>query len=351
MTLFKNFFHIRHKRNSFGRPLNYFIDPAVNFPGIQQAINFYTANTCLTWQLVNVAGANTDIAFVPGPNCSTEIGLNPNVVPHNIFVAQYCSQNGNMQREIAHALGLFNEDIRPDRDNFVTVLYQNVIPNYFSDFTKNTIAVVGPNAQRYDYGSLMHSNVFFRTKNGRRTLLLTYPKFLETTGQRVSLSFNDLKLINTEFCDPCPVRLPCMFGGYNFETKCNVCTCPAFHRGRRCQKIRRSPARCGNTNLHARSISASFTVRGRRNCFYRIRAGVGFLVKLTINEALLPGGKCWRNKGIEARLLEDKALTGARFCGYIFNEQLKSKANSVIIQYKGAKPYHFMRITYVRVKD
>ncbi|CEF70332.1 Astacin-like metalloendopeptidase [Strongyloides ratti] len=347
----KDFMNLRRKRQILGRAYNYFIDPTVNFPGITQAINFYRTNTCTRWQLVNTITPTTDVAFLPGPNCSSTIGMDPNNLPHVIFVTQSCSQNGNMQREIAHALGLFNEEVRPDRDNFISVLYQNVIPNNFGDFTKNNLNIVGPNAQRYDYGSLMHSDLRFNSRNGRPTLQLKYPKFLETTGQKISLSFNDLKLINTELCNQCPIRLPCRFGGYTYEGKCNACTCPVFHGGRLCQRVRRSRPSCGNTNLHARSVPNSFTIRGIRNCFYKIRAGVGFLVKLTINEALLPGGRCWRNKGIEARVFEDKALSGVRLCGYVFNEVLKSKANGVIIQYKGARPYHFMRITYVRVKD
>jgi len=55
--------------------------------------------------------------------------------------------------EIGHALGLWHEQQRPDRDAFIRVLYQNL--NYYkSQFVKRPIAddVSVP----YDVNSLMH---------------------------------------------------------------------------------------------------------------------------------------------------------------------------------------------------
>lgn len=56
--------------------------------------------------------------------------------------------------EIGHALGFYHEQARPDRDEYVTILSQNINPDKLRNF------LIKPSSKTYstlyDYGSIMH---------------------------------------------------------------------------------------------------------------------------------------------------------------------------------------------------
>lgn len=59
---------------------------------------------------------------------------------------------GLVQHELAHAVGMFHEHQRPDRDNFVTVVWPCIQANALSNFEKRAGIPSGP----YDPSSIMH---------------------------------------------------------------------------------------------------------------------------------------------------------------------------------------------------
>ena len=60
--------------------------------------------------------------------------------------------------EIGHCLGWHHEQSRPDRDNYVTVKFENILPDKESNFAKYEVDTYGV---PYDVVSIMHygSNV------------------------------------------------------------------------------------------------------------------------------------------------------------------------------------------------
>jgi hypothetical protein len=61
-----------------------------------------------------------------------------------------------MTHELGHALGLFHEQSRPDRDDYVTVLTNNINPAAIPNFDKSSSDDVQTYGIPYDYGSVMH---------------------------------------------------------------------------------------------------------------------------------------------------------------------------------------------------
>ncbi|HLP51399.1 MAG TPA: M12 family metallopeptidase [Chitinophagales bacterium] len=91
--------------------------------------------------------------------------------------------------EIGHTLGLWHEQSRPDRNNFVTIMWQNIIPRY-----RNNFETAGTFYGDYDFKSRMHYSPVAFSLNGQPTIVPIDPKnIIENDGY---LSLGDIAAIN-----------------------------------------------------------------------------------------------------------------------------------------------------------
>jgi hypothetical protein len=93
--------------------------------------------------------------------------------------------------EIGHALGLWHEQSRSDRDQFIEILLQNVAPNQRHNFDKHVQDAddLGP----YDFDSIMHYSATAFSVNGQPTIRPRTPA--QTFGQRNGLSAGDIAAV------------------------------------------------------------------------------------------------------------------------------------------------------------
>ncbi len=68
--------------------------------------------------------------------------------------------------EILHAIGLWHEQSRTDRDTYIEVLYENIVEEYKDQFDILPGVILGA----YDFNSIMHYGVKFFSKNGKDTI-------------------------------------------------------------------------------------------------------------------------------------------------------------------------------------
>lgn len=117
--------------------------------------------------------------------------------------ANYCSSRGFLLHMIGHVIGLYDEQTRPDRDNYVRINYENIIPGYgFKEayFDKRSDEEVNAEISEYDYGSIMQFSKDAFSVNGNPTIEITNQNAYEAqgspqVGQRDHLSQRDIESI------------------------------------------------------------------------------------------------------------------------------------------------------------
>lgn len=115
------------------------------------------------------------------------------------FNTARCFRKGHVMHELLHALGYIHMHNRPDRDNYIRIMMQNVHPKFMNEFDKVNPGLFNYYGTPYDYNSIMHYGSRAASRNGGRTIITKDANFLNTIGQRTELSEGDIKRINVRY--------------------------------------------------------------------------------------------------------------------------------------------------------
>ncbi|XP_018427273.1 PREDICTED: astacin-like metalloendopeptidase [Nanorana parkeri] len=112
-----------------------------------------------------------------------------------------CVLHGVVQHELNHAVGFEHEHSRSDRDSYIKVLWENVIPMYNSSLAKSNTNNLN---MEYDYTSVMHYGKFAFTNYYVKQSIQPIPNNNINIGQRIGLSNLDVAKINRLYsCNVC----------------------------------------------------------------------------------------------------------------------------------------------------
>ncbi|XP_020901633.1 zinc metalloproteinase nas-15 [Exaiptasia diaphana] len=164
---------------------------------INGAFREWSSKTCITFK--KRTNERDYAYFRIGSGCSSWVGRSGG--RQTINLASGCWYVGIVAHEIGHALGFYHEQSRPDRDNYVTIMWNNIIEKSKFNFNKYNRGTIDSLGTPYDYGSVMHYGSRAFSKNGRPTIVAKQSGV--TLGQRRGLSAIDAKQMNLMYKSEC----------------------------------------------------------------------------------------------------------------------------------------------------
>jgi len=133
---------------------------------IADAMKQFALKTCI--KFIPRTTQDDYIHIKPDDGCYSYIGKNGG--SQTVSLDDGCLERGIIMHELMHAVGFFHEQSRPDRDQFVEVLYENIENGFADQFAKYTLREVDYFGQPYDYYSIMHYGPRTFSKNGKETI-------------------------------------------------------------------------------------------------------------------------------------------------------------------------------------
>ncbi|TDH02041.1 hypothetical protein EPR50_G00168750 [Perca flavescens] len=194
----------RRRRAATSRPERVWPDGIIpyvisgNFTGSQraifrQAMRHWEKHTCVTF--TERTTEESYIVFTYRPcGCCSYVGRR-GAGPQAISIGKNCDKFGIVVHELGHVIGFWHEHTRPDRDEHVSIIRDNIQPGQEYNFLKMEPGEVDSLGEVYDFGSIMH---YARNTFSRGIFLDTIlPRYdvngvRPPIGQRTRLSKGDI---------------------------------------------------------------------------------------------------------------------------------------------------------------
>ncbi|XP_059168133.1 blastula protease 10-like [Physella acuta] len=189
---------------------------------IMKAIDEWQKHTCIKIEPADSSDENY-INFDDGPGCASHVGMLGG--PQKVTLAANCRKKQIIIHEVGHAIGYNHEQGRPDRDDYVEIMMENIDKQRLYNF-KKLFPEAFLNYTPYDYQSIMHYGNRYFSANGEITLRTIDPAYQDIIGTAKNLSFYDIKDANIRYdcADQCENKPICPEEA--FVGKDCTCWCP-----------------------------------------------------------------------------------------------------------------------------
>uniref|UniRef100_A0A182JFQ4 Metalloendopeptidase n=1 Tax=Anopheles atroparvus TaxID=41427 RepID=A0A182JFQ4_ANOAO len=174
---------------------------------LQAAMDQIAAQSCVrfiprTTELIYVSFTNAD------EGCYAYVGRSPfnqyNRV--NLQTPECMTSLGTPVHEMLHTIGFFHEFTRDDRDEYVTIDINNLLPEYQDpDFFETNFGKVPPFVAttygvKYNYGSVMHYSRYAGAADLCCPVLSNLKPYFGDFGSETGLTPRDAQKINVKYC-------------------------------------------------------------------------------------------------------------------------------------------------------
>ncbi|XP_034183444.1 zinc metalloproteinase nas-13-like [Osmia lignaria lignaria] len=138
---------------------------------IYEAMNDYHKYTCIRFKPYH--GVETDYIRITAGNsgCWSSVGRIGSWQNVNLQVPGCVTRKGTVIHELMHAIGFLHEQSRFERDQFVSIQWNNILNGHDSNFLKASKQTTDDFGIAYDYNSVMHYSSYAFSKNGKPTII------------------------------------------------------------------------------------------------------------------------------------------------------------------------------------
>ncbi|KAM3183271.1 hypothetical protein ACTXT7_010677 [Hymenolepis weldensis] len=172
---------------------------------IMKAMRHWENHTCLSFVEREPQHKSYIIFTVKPCGCCSYVGRRSEDEPQAISIGKNCDKKGIVIHELGHVIGFWHEHTRPDRDDHVEILLENVVEGQDFNFKKMDSGEVNSLREPYDYSSIMHyAKGTFAKANKDETIRPKACCPRPPIGQRIQLSPGDVRQTNKLYgCPSC----------------------------------------------------------------------------------------------------------------------------------------------------
>ncbi|KAF7633702.1 Metalloendopeptidase [Meloidogyne graminicola] len=167
-------------------------------------------NTCVKFERRGGEADYVDLKNERGEGCYTMVGRSPgrNVVMLETNEIATCLEYEIVIHELMHTIGLWHEQMRYDRDDYIKVHWENIGHAYLTQFEKVPETDSTTYGVKYDYQSVMHyAKDAFASTPGRITMETLNKQYQDIIGKVKDAAPSDyLKICNIYSCQTCMGR-------------------------------------------------------------------------------------------------------------------------------------------------
>ncbi|KAG8184408.1 hypothetical protein JTE90_004580 [Oedothorax gibbosus] len=274
----------------------------------------------------------------------------------DVSIGPGCERIPVIVHEVGHAIGMYHEQSRIDRDGYITILWNNIPSGMTSQFSTG---IEFSRGVEYDYTSVMHygSMAFTKQLFERNTIVTKNPHYQRLIGTGRQISFRDAKLANSMYS--CSSLCPNLFNAsqqcqnegylspYNAEENACKCVCQPGTSGEFCEIVNFSsyyePPVCGGNVTEETDIQTPGYPKRELpidSCSWWIQAPGRKRVMVTFEDFSFAPRLDSRTSKYRGRCLQERVeirtrnmAEGNMFCGEDIKRgtNLASKGNQFII--------------------
>ncbi|XP_038216209.1 uncharacterized protein LOC119835454 [Zerene cesonia] len=178
---------------------------------IVKAFDYFEKATCIRLQRLRERPVDkqslqsVEWLYITNPSgikqCVHSNEKKPNNGVQMVVFGYDCMSLGEIVHEVMHILGFSHEHTRPDRDRYITILWDNIKPGYKKYFSVREEDPLS--SLPYDYASVLHYPPRAFSRNGKVTIVTENGVKI---GQREALSETDVEKVSIVYSAECTKR-------------------------------------------------------------------------------------------------------------------------------------------------